>query len=143
MTDFLCLGPNYRALIAVCYSVLQEVRIGTRRTIVGVRLIAASLSLVGIRSCTAIYHVDFIASRTVLVRRFFHTHVQLVRGYFRKIRISFCGLPFFERLSRTVFPPFELLACFVKFVRGDICNVCHILTQVGKLGLYSGSVGGF
>jgi hypothetical protein len=34
--DFLCLGPNYRTLMAVCYSVLQGVRMATRRTIVGV-----------------------------------------------------------------------------------------------------------
>jgi hypothetical protein len=34
--DFLCLDPNYRALLAVCYSVLQGVRMAARRTIVGV-----------------------------------------------------------------------------------------------------------
>jgi hypothetical protein len=44
--DFLSLGPNYRALPAVRYSVLEGVRMTTRRTTVGVIRINSGQSVV-------------------------------------------------------------------------------------------------
>jgi hypothetical protein len=45
--DFLCLGPNYRTLLAARYSVQQGVRMATGRTIVGNSQVDSGHSIVG------------------------------------------------------------------------------------------------
>jgi hypothetical protein len=74
--DFLCLGPNYRALPAVRYSVLEGVRMTTRHTTVGVSQFNSVQSVFSKNEI--VHHVELIASGIWLLWRFFHTRVQLV-----------------------------------------------------------------
>ena len=65
------------------------------------RCMAASLSLVGIRSCIVLYQDDFITSVAVEACSIFHTCFQSVRGDFLTILISLGGVSFIANLSKT------------------------------------------
>ena len=106
-----------------------------------VRLMSANLSLVGMRSCSALYHVDFISSETGLQCRFFHTWFQAVRGNFLTILISVGGLPFIASMCRTLY--IRRLKClvFVWCKGGHISHVDEKVAKMHKLRWDSGCIG--
>jgi hypothetical protein len=73
------------------------------RTDESVRFMAANLSLVGMRSCSALYHVDFILSAAGLACRFFHTWFQAVRGNFLTNLILVSGLAFIASMCKVLY----------------------------------------
>jgi len=105
------IGPSPHPVILYCRESLSP---HDEQAAVAFWLMEASRSLVGMRPCIAVYHVDFIASGAAQVLRFNHTRFQLVSRNFRRIRNSLGGLPFMASLRRTLYSrPFELFTCFV------------------------------
>jgi hypothetical protein len=101
--DLLCPGPDYGAFAAFRYPMCQSKLPHDEHAEVSDTLMSASLPCVGIRSCIAKYHVDFIASGTGLACRFIQTCFQFVSGNFRTIRKSICVPPFMASLPRTLY----------------------------------------
>ena len=93
-------GPSPHSVILCCR---ESGRPRDEQADVPVRFMAANLSLVWIRSCSALYHVDFISSETGLACRFLHIWFQAVRGNFLTIHISVGGLPFIANICRTIY----------------------------------------
>jgi hypothetical protein len=79
------IGPSPNSVI-LCWR--ESLCTHFEHALVAVSWMATNRSLVGIISCIAAYHVDFMVSETTKACKFFHTRSQLVPGNFRMIRMS-------------------------------------------------------
>ena len=93
-------GPSPHSVILCCR---ESGRLHNQQPDVSVRLMAANLSLVGMRTFCALYYVDFISSETWLACRFFHTWFQAVRGNFLTILISVGELAFIASMFKALY----------------------------------------
>jgi len=91
-------GPSSQA-ISRCSSV--SVAPHLTQDVVVVRWIATKRSLVGIISCMAAYHIDFIGSESPVVCTFAHTRCHAIPGYFRAIRSWLVSLNLVAIVSST------------------------------------------
>ena len=110
------------------------------QTNVSVRLMAANLSLVRTRSCSALYHMDFISSETGLACRFFHTWFQAVRGNFLTIFISVGGLAFIAILCKALY--IRRLKCLLVSSGARGGHIRHVDDKVANMYTLDWDAGG-
>ena len=133
-------GPSPHSVILCCR---ESGRPHDEQTDLSVRLIAANLSLVGMRSCSVLYHVDFISLETGLTCRFFPHLVPGSTGKFPdNPHFGWWACLHCEYLQGIIHPPLEIFTCSVGCKWGHISHVDDKVAKVYKLGCDAGSIGG-
>ena len=107
--------PPHRVILCSNVSVVRQ----REHDFCGTRWMAANRKLVGIISCIAVYHVDFIVSGSSAAVTFFHTCCHGSLGYSQMIRISPVPVAIFAIVSNT--PYIRCLKAFI--VSRGLCVV--------------------